>query len=99
MTSDLVEQLIYASANGELNEVQSLILQGCSVDSVDEDENTLLQIASANGHENIVRFLITKGASLDKGNMYGWTSLLQVSVAMRMTIRLKSLLLLINASV
>ena len=64
-----------------MDSVQTLLDQGCDVDSVDEDENTPLQVASANGHENVVRLLIMRGAGLDKRNVFGWTPLLQVGAS------------------
>lgn len=64
-----------------MDSVQTLLDQGCDVDSLDEDENTPVQVASANGHENVVRLLIMRGAGLDKRNVFGWTPLLQVGAS------------------
>lgn len=74
-------QLFCACEQGDVDSVQALLDQGgCDVDTVDDVENTPLQIGSANGHENVVRLLIMRGAGLDKRNVFGWTPLLQVSV-------------------
>ncbi|KAK7497632.1 hypothetical protein BaRGS_00011027 [Batillaria attramentaria] len=72
-------QLFCACEQGDVDSVQTLLDQGSDVDSVDDDENTPLQVASANGHESVVRLLIMRGAGLDKRNVFGWTPLLQAS--------------------
>ncbi|XP_076469826.1 ankyrin repeat and SAM domain-containing protein 6-like isoform X2 [Babylonia areolata] len=74
-----VRQIFCACEQGDVDSVITLLDQGCDVDSLDEDENTLLQVASANGHDNVVRLLIMRGAGLDKRNVFGWTPLLQAS--------------------
>ncbi|KAK7115007.1 hypothetical protein V1264_000957 [Littorina saxatilis] len=74
-----VRQIFCACEQGDVDSVQTLLDQGCDVDSVDEDDNTPLQVASANGHESVVRLLIMRGAGLDKRNVFGWTPLLQAS--------------------
>ena len=74
-------QIFCACEQGDVDSVQTLLDQGCDVDSVDEDENTPLQVASANGHEGVVRLLIMRGAGLDKRNVFGWTPLLQVGAS------------------
>ncbi|XP_070198699.1 ankyrin repeat and SAM domain-containing protein 6-like isoform X2 [Littorina saxatilis] len=79
MPMERVRQIFCACEQGDVDSVQTLLDQGCDVDSVDEDDNTPLQVASANGHESVVRLLIMRGAGLDKRNVFGWTPLLQAS--------------------
>jgi hypothetical protein len=58
-----------------IDDVQAAIDGGLSVDTIDENGNTLLHIACQNGLKQLCRMLVRKDADLDAQNSKGNTPL------------------------
>ena len=61
--------------HGKLEAVASLLAQGVSVDSQDENGNTILCIACQNGNKRIVKLALRHGADINCKNYRGNTAL------------------------
>jgi ankyrin repeat protein len=73
------EQLIYAALDGDIKQVQSLLVQGASVnirESFGESQNTALMKATESGHEEIVQLLLDAKADPNIQASYGITALM-----------------------
>ena len=64
-----------AARYGDLEDVQSYLSQGVSVDATDAEGRTALFFAAANGHADIVDLLLSKDADPNMANEQGGTAL------------------------
>ena len=67
-----IQKLISAAAQGELERIKELFLQGVNLESSDYDGRTSLHLASANGHFEVVKYLLDLG--LDKTMKDRWNN-------------------------
>ncbi len=65
--------LRWAACNGDMQEVQSLIVRGVSVHATDYDGHTPLHCAAEGGHVEVARLLIRCGARIDPSDKQGRT--------------------------
>ena len=72
---DNVISLIWAAANGDLDEIQRLEALGVNLDASDYDGRTAIHLAASEGHANVVDFLLNKGAKKDPVDRFGGTPL------------------------
>ncbi len=75
------EDLLFASENGRLEDVQYLISKGADANSESRKTGrTALMRAAENGHARVVEFLIQKGASINMKSKYsGKTALMRAA--------------------
>jgi cytohesin len=59
------QSLVRAVQNGDLNRTKSLLSEGVSVNTTNEDGIPTLHIAAAHGHIEIVKLLIARGAEVN----------------------------------
>jgi hypothetical protein len=76
-----IQTLIYASKNGDIDAVRSMIGEGLDVTTSDYEGNTALLFAAFAGHEGIARLLLDAGARVDAANSEPLTPLLAAAVA------------------
>ncbi len=82
---DLDYELVSASRNGYLEELERLLSEGADVNAKDSIGSTGLMLASEYGHTETVKLLIESGAELNyKNREYGWTALMLSSLKGRM---------------
>lgn len=79
----LTELLVNAAIDGNLAEVQDLIVKGADVNAEDRQGRTALGGASANGHPKVVQALLAKGADVNMQNDIGVTALMLASIGGR----------------
>ncbi|MEM7449514.1 MAG: glutaminase A [Myxococcota bacterium] len=68
---DLVVELIWAAAVGDLRAMLRLVARGVPLDCADYDFRTPLHLAAAEGHLDIVRYLVSNGANLNARDRWG----------------------------
>jgi glutaminase len=73
--SGLTNELIWASALGELKGIQRLIARGVDLDGADYDRRTPLHLAAAEGHLPIVKLLLSQGVNVWPRDRWGGTPL------------------------
>ncbi len=61
--SDMVVELLWAAAEGNVANIQGLIAQGLNVNSADYDGRTALHLAAAEGRLDAVKYLLLHGHS------------------------------------
>jgi len=59
------KSLHQAAADGNIEQVKSLLSRGADVNAKDEQGQTALHLAVVKGHKNIVEFLLAKGAYIE----------------------------------
>jgi len=68
------QSLHQAAANGDIDGVKGLLVQGVDLDAKDDGGRTPLHLASLGGHQELVKLLISKGADVnakeDRGNLH-----------------------------
>lgn len=69
-------ELHFAAKAGDIAKVESILLQGGSVDERDKSELTPLMLAVANSHFEVVRILLAQGADIKATNKVGTTVLM-----------------------
>ncbi len=73
------KDLIQSSFDGELAQVEVLIMKGASVNLQDQKKRTPLILASSNGHLAVVEFLVSKGAEVNLKDSDSKTALMYAS--------------------
>jgi glutaminase len=73
--SGMTNELLWASAMGELKAIQRLIARGVDLDGADYDRRTPLHLAAAEGHAPIVKLLLSQGVKADRRDRWGGTPL------------------------
>ena len=58
-----VQKLITAAAEGNVERIKGLVLQGVDLTSSDYDGRTSLHLAAANGHIETVKYLVERGVN------------------------------------
>lgn len=71
-----VEQLLQASAEGDLEHVELLISKGVDVNSSNVKGWTALTVAAYNQNLEVVKYLIEQGADVNHANVNGTTVLM-----------------------
>jgi len=66
----------YASENGSLNVILSMVSRGAGIDPTDNFERTPLMIAIENNKSAVARSLIELGADIENTDIYGKTPLM-----------------------
>jgi len=68
------QSLHQAAANGDIDGVKALLVQGVDINVKDDGGRTPLHLASLGGHQELVKLLISKGADVnakeDRGNLH-----------------------------
>ena len=75
------DPLFRAAREGNMEQIDRLIIQGSRIDSVDREGNTLLMHACSYGHLNLIEPLVMMGIDIDARNSYGRTALIQAVAA------------------
>ena len=70
-----VMALDWAASQGDLHEIQRLVVCGVDLDEGDYDGRTAIHLAASEGQENVVRYLIAKGVNLNPKDRWGGTPL------------------------
>jgi ankyrin repeat protein len=73
------QALLEAAFEGKLPEVQRLVAEGNSVETMDPDKRTPLMWAAFNGHTAVVGYLLQRGAAIDAKDSSGRTALMYAS--------------------
>ncbi len=71
--------LMEAAYAGKLDEVRRLVLDGTTVDVIDEERRTPLMFAAFNGHSPVAEYLLDAGAEIDAKDSSGRTALMYAS--------------------
>ena len=80
--SDLNQQFIQCSRNGDISEMEKLLLRGADINSLENGENALLAAVKQN-HHNVVKFLIDKGADVNALDSENKTALFHASASLK----------------
>lgn len=67
-----IEELVKASANGDLEKMRELLDAGADIDGVASNDWTPLTQAARKSQEEAVRLLLERGAQVDKARHPGW---------------------------
>lgn len=74
--TEIFDLILLASINGN-SDVSNLLIDGLStIDSKNNDGQTLLMVSSAKGDINLIKYLIDKGASIDAKDNGSYTALM-----------------------
>ncbi len=74
------KSLHQAAADGDIEQVKSLIAKGKDINAKDKKEQTPLHLAVRYGHENVAKLLIVQGADVNASMRDGpWTPLLDAA--------------------
>ena len=65
----------WASAQGDVHELQRLYADGVDLNTADYDGRTGIHLAASEGHLEAVRFLVAKGADVSPKDRFGGTPL------------------------
>ncbi|KAL8130423.1 hypothetical protein V2J09_019578 [Rumex salicifolius] len=68
-------KLIYAVHEGDLEEVEELLVSGAQVNYKDIDDRTAMHVAACQGYQEVVELLIHHGADIDAIDKWGSTPL------------------------
>lgn len=80
LAQDPVENLLHATAKGELAAVQKAVRAGMDPDTSDVQGHTLLIIAAREGHFDIARFLLEQRARVRSVTAFGDSALMLASL-------------------
>lgn len=69
--TDKTYTLIWASSQGDLDEIKRLHAYGLSLNTSDYDLRTPLHLAAAEGHLNVVNYLLNKGVQANAKDRWG----------------------------
>jgi len=70
---NVISEMCYAAANGDLTRMMEMVLSGVSVDVVDYDGRAPLHLAAAEGRAKVAEFLINQGANVNVKDRWGAT--------------------------
>lgn len=73
--NEFSESLLQVAADGDIDQVKSLLSQGADVNTEDEKGQTALHLAVREGHLALAELLLSKGAEVDVKDKFGWTAL------------------------
>jgi ankyrin repeat protein len=93
------EPLHEAAKKGDLDQINRLIEEGITVDSLDENNNTPLYIAVGQGHKDVAKLLILKGANVNVVCWRGYTPLHWAAAALGGESELAELLIAEGANI
>ncbi|KAK6101175.1 Ankyrin repeats (3 copies) family protein [Brugia pahangi] len=77
--SGRIKAFLDAAYRADYEAISDNLAHGLSVDIMDDDNTTALQIASAQGNLAMMQILLNRGASVDKCNHCGFTPLLHAA--------------------
>ena len=72
---NLIVDLCYAAAEGDMTGIRRLVLQGVDLDDADYDGRTALHLAASEGQADVVEYFIAQGAQLAPIDRWGNTPL------------------------
>lgn len=73
------KMLINASAVGNVEQVDSALIDGANINAKNSDGMTPLMLACFNGNYELAKFLLSKGAKVDLKDNDGWNALMWAS--------------------
>lgn len=72
---NLIVDLCWAAAEGDLNGIRRLVVQGVRLDDADYDGRTALHLAASEGQVHVVEYFIAQGATIFPIDRWGHTPL------------------------
>eukprot|EP00761_Pharyngomonas_kirbyi_P002456 gb/GECH01002460.1/.p1 GENE.gb/GECH01002460.1/~~gb/GECH01002460.1/.p1 ORF type:complete len:526 (+),score=112.94 gb/GECH01002460.1/:1-1578(+) len=72
---EIITSLLFASAEGDLHEVQRIVACGVKINMGNYDGRTALHLAATEGHLEVVEFLVWQGCKIDPKDRWGNTPL------------------------
>lgn len=75
IANEFGQSLLQVVADGDIDQVKSLLSQGADVNAKDEKGQTALHLAVREGHLALAELLLSKGAEVDVKDKFGWTAL------------------------
>ena len=73
--NEFSQSLLQVAADGDIDQVKSLLSQGADVNTEDEKGQTALHLAVREGHVTMAELLLSKGAEVNTKDKFGWTAL------------------------
>ncbi|KAL7514940.1 hypothetical protein ACHAXN_013074 [Cyclotella atomus] len=69
------QDIFSLARHGRVGELEELLLQGVSIESTDENGNSILSVGCQNGSKRVVKLALRYGADIDASNSSGNTAL------------------------
>jgi ankyrin repeat protein len=73
--SSLVKRMLAACMQGDIKEIERVLMAGCSMQDADQDGRTPLHLAASEGQVQAVMFCLKKGADVNALDRFGNTPL------------------------
>ncbi|KAL7691506.1 putative ankyrin repeat-containing domain-containing protein [Plasmopara halstedii] len=70
-----IGNLFTAAANGDVKELEDLLLQGARINDTNSEGYTALQVAAKKGKDDCVTFLLQEGANVNQRDSDGFSAL------------------------